>query len=172
MKDYGSIQKSSECADSAPPSTAVGSSGRENQDKQSRLSTLPFISALLVSLYVLLVYFYGYSVQSTNLEEHTLASINDAFIRRQHHHNPEQPLFFDQIIDHNKPVKSGTFPQRFYMNNQYWTGPGHPIFIIFGGEGPLERILYPFISEILAKSFGGLTFNLEHRYFGVSYPHS
>ena len=79
------------------------------------------------------------------------------------YHDPSQPLFFAQIVDHNVGPASGTFPQRYYENQNYWRGPGHPIFVIFGGEGPLERILYPFVSEVMAKRFGAITLNPEHR---------
>ena len=85
-------------------------------------------------------------------------------INNKHHHDPATPLFFDQIVDHNRvSTTSGTFSQRYYENRRYWKGAGHPIFLIFGGEGPLERILYPFISEVLAQEFGAITMNLEHR---------
>ena len=92
---------------------------------------------------------------------HTTKSRNNN--NNNQHHDPDTALFFDQIVDHNIHPSSNTFPQRYYENRQYWKGAGHPIFFIFGGEGPLERILYPFISEVLAQAFGAVTVNLEHR---------
>lgn len=77
---------------------------------------------------------------------------------------PKAKYFAQQIVDHEHPDVPGTFRQRYYENLQYWEGPGNPIFLILGGEGPLERILYPFVSEVLAKRFGAVTFNPEHRY--------
>jgi hypothetical protein len=71
--------------------------------------------------------------------------------------------FAQQLIDHDHPDTSGTFRQRYYENLKHWKGPGYPIFLILGGEGPLERILYPFVSEVLAERFDAATFNPEHR---------
>jgi hypothetical protein len=80
-------------------------------------------------------------------------------------HPIDQAKYFtQQLIDHDHPDTSGTFRQRYYENLNYWKGPGYPIFLILGGEGPLERILYPFVSEVLAERFGAVTFNPEHRY--------
>lgn len=73
-------------------------------------------------------------------------------------------FFTQQIVNHDNPDTSGRFRQRYYENLNYWKGPGHPIFLILGGEGPLEQILYPFVSEVLAERFGAVTFNPEHRY--------
>jgi Serine carboxypeptidase S28 len=79
--------------------------------------------------------------------------------------DPKIPFFFDQqVIDHELgPDASGTWSQRYYENSNYWRGPGHPIFVIFGGEGTLQKILYPFVSRILAERFGAVTLNPEHR---------
>jgi Serine carboxypeptidase S28 len=77
--------------------------------------------------------------------------------------DPSVPLEFAQIVDHNRPRSSGTFAQRYYENMNHWEGPGHPIFLIIGGEGPVEGIVYPFISEILAATFGAYTIEPEHR---------
>ncbi|CAB9527145.1 serine protease [Seminavis robusta] len=106
----------------------------------------------------------------TDNSEAEIGSISRAESHDEYYlHDPSKALFFPQIVDHSKP-SSGTFQQRYYENRNYWRGPGHPIFLIFGGEGPLEGILYPFVSEVLAKRFGAVTLNEEHRYFGVSFP--
>ena len=78
-------------------------------------------------------------------------------------YDPSIPLEFAQIVDHNHPRSSGIFAQRYYENLNHWQGPGHPIFLIIGGEGPIDGIAYPFISEILAANFGAYTVELEHR---------
>lgn len=100
----------------------------------------------------------------TRSAEYTSASSSKSSKKLPALHDPRQELFFTQIVDHNHPKSSGTFQQRYYENLNYFKGPGHPIFVIFGGEGPLEKILYPFISEILASKFGAVTLNPEHRY--------
>jgi len=77
-------------------------------------------------------------------------------------HDPTKELFFSQIIDHDHPKTSGHYRQRYYENRNHFQ-PGHPIFLIFGGESELPKILYPFISEILAAEKGAYTINPEHR---------
>jgi hypothetical protein len=84
-------------------------------------------------------------------------------------HDPTKPMYFEQIVDHNlrktyHPNNNGTFKQKYFENLNYFKGPGYPIFLIFGGEGPQEKILYPFVSEILAAEHGAITINNEHRY--------
>jgi Serine carboxypeptidase S28 len=76
---------------------------------------------------------------------------------------PAVALEFAQIVDHNRPRSSGKFAQKYYENVKHWEGPGHPIFVIIGGEGPVDGIVYPFISEILAATFGAYTIEPEHR---------
>lgn len=177
MKGYGSIQHQVTSGSDDDGSIHLERCHEQLCDTPSRLrqAALPLITVVLGSLIVGITYLAGKSMSSDTLDGKTLAGINFSFAHHQHRfHNTDKPLFFEQMIDHNEPTTttSGTFPQRYYMNNKYWKGPGSPIFIIFGGEGPLERLLYPFISEALAKAFGGLTLNLEHRYFGISFPHS
>ena len=92
----------------------------------------------------------------------------EKYIKMQN--DPLTELYYKQVVDHNHPHKSGTFHQRYYENLHYWEGPGHPLFVILGGEGPLKHILYPYISLAVAKAFGGVTLNPEHRYYGKSFP--
>lgn len=42
-------------------------------------------------------------------------------------------LFFDQLLDHNNP-SAGTFKQRFFFSEGFYTGPGAPIVISNPGE--------------------------------------
>lgn len=41
--------------------------------------------------------------------------------------------WFDQLIDHNNP-SAGTFKQRYFFSDQYWTGNGAPIVLQTAGE--------------------------------------
>lgn len=41
--------------------------------------------------------------------------------------------WFDQLIDHNNP-SAGTFKQRYFFSDQYWTGDGAPIVLQTAGE--------------------------------------
>lgn len=77
--------------------------------------------------------------------------------------------YTDQLIDHSNP-EAGTFSQKYYDQIQYFGGPGYPIFLILGGEDPLESILYPFVSEVLAQKYSAYTMTVEHRFFGDSWP--
>jgi len=79
-----------------------------------------------------------------------------------------QESWFDQQLDHNDPSK-GTFKQRYYVDDVYWTGPGAPVFFEIGGEGPAEAASGGFI-RILAQQFGALMVALEHRFYGKSVP--
>lgn len=86
-------------------------------------------------------------------------------------HNPLRAMYFkDAIVNHNKPNTSGTYLQKYYENLDFFGGPGHPLFVIMGGEDPIDRILYPFVSEHLAKSFYAYTMCIEHRFYGESWP--
>lgn len=63
--------------------------------------------------------------------------------------------------------------QRYYTYGKHFKGPGHPIFLILGGEGgisPETGIFYPFVADHLAKTFGGFVLQPEHRFYGKSQP--
>lgn len=83
----------------------------------------------------------------------------------------DEGLFFDdQLVDHHHKRYSAKYSQRYYEKKDYFGGPGSPIFVIFGGEDPLEGLLYPFVYDHLAKDFQGYTASLEHRFYGESTP--
>eukprot|EP00536_Pseudo-nitzschia_multiseries_P004687 jgi/Psemu1/188547/e_gw1.79.113.1 len=86
---------------------------------------------------------------------------------------PEE--FFDsQKIDHlGISDNDGLWSQRFYRYGKHFRGPGHPIFLILGGEGgipPETGIVYPFVGDHLAKTFGAYVLQPEHRFYGKSQP--
>jgi Serine carboxypeptidase S28 len=96
---------------------------------------------------------------------HNTAAVNDDPAATKEH------FFHHQYINHHvDPKDTGTFVQRFYEKTEFFGGPGYPIFIILGGEDPLEGLLYPFIYNHLAKTYSGYTAALEHRFFGKSMP--
>ena len=89
---------------------------------------------------------------------------------------PEQ-FFHSQKIDHinrtGSRYENQTYTQRYYTYSRHFQGPGHPIFVILGGEGhipPSTGIFYPFIAEDLAKQFGAYVLQPEHRFYGKSQP--
>ena len=91
-------------------------------------------------------------------------------------HDPNDALWYKQVVDHfappggKKKSKSKYWDQRYYIDHRHWKGPGHPIFLVIGGEGTLEGMLYPFINDHLAKKFGAFVIQPEHRFYGKSQP--
>jgi hypothetical protein len=87
--------------------------------------------------------------------------------------SPEnQPLFYkDQLVDHFDENNDETWSNRYYKSKKYFKGAGHPIFMIVGGEGALDTgMLYPFVTEVLAKKFGAAVLEIEHRFYGPYVP--
>jgi len=89
---------------------------------------------------------------------------------------PEE-FFTAQKVDHVAPDGGGgggaLWTQRYYTYKKHFAGPGHPIFVILGGEGgiPPERgISYPFVGDHLAKTYGAFVLQPEHRFYGKSQP--
>jgi Serine carboxypeptidase S28 len=84
--------------------------------------------------------------------------------------NAAEPLFYlDQLVNHHDPATT-TYAQRYFEKKKYFGGPGSPIFVILGGEDELDGLLYPWIHEHLAQTYNAVTFALEHRFFGQSWP--
>lgn len=91
------------------------------------------------------------------------------------HHSAAKPdkehWYEDQIVDHfSDGKKTETWSHRYYESKKHWGGPGSPIFLVLGGEGPAERLFYPFIQDHLAKSFNAYVLQPEHRFYGESQP--
>lgn len=78
----------------------------------------------------------------------------------------------DQLIDHFETDRSekNKWSQKYFINDDYFRGPGHPIFMIMGGEDEANCLFYPFITHTLARIFGGMTLEAEHRFYGASQP--
>ena len=62
--------------------------------------------------------------------------------------------------------------QRYFMNDIHWGGPGAPIFLYIGGEGPesCNHLTESMFVYTLAKQHNALLISLEHRFYGESYP--
>jgi hypothetical protein len=91
---------------------------------------------------------------------------------------PEQ-FFTEQLVDHlaqderRRHDPNQYYSQRYYSYDKHFAGPGHPIFLILGGEGavpPETGIFYPFVAETLAERFGAYVLEPEHRFYGKSQP--
>lgn len=92
-------------------------------------------------------------------------------INEKDFHDEDQELFYDeQLVNHFNGDKS-TWSNRYYKSTNYFKGPGHPIFMIVGGEGALDSgMLYPFITQHLAPHFGAAVIEIEHRFYGPYQP--
>ena len=85
-------------------------------------------------------------------------------------HDPNEALFWeDQLVNHFSNDTS-TWSNRYYKSTKYYKGAGSPIFLVVGGEGALEKMLYPFITEHLAPRFGAAVIQIEHRFYGPYQP--
>ena len=83
--------------------------------------------------------------------------------------------FHDQLVDHFADssiveTSQNKWTQKYFINDDYYRGPGHPIFFIMGGEDQADCLFYPFVTHNLARMFGGLTLEAEHRFYGQSQP--
>ena len=63
---------------------------------------------------------------------------------------PKAKWFHDQIVDHFAE-HSGTWSNRYYEIDDHWGGPGHPIFLMNGGEDTLDGVFFPWIYDHLGK---------------------
>lgn len=55
---------------------------------------------------------------------------------------------------------------------EFWAGPGAPVFVFIGGEGEesCSRLTERMYLWDLAKENNALLMNVEHRFYGESYP--
>lgn len=87
--------------------------------------------------------------------------------------NVEQYWFNEAVVDNFGAVETAVnWSQRYWLNKQFYSGPGSPIFVFIGGEGQescgrLTNRMYLFE---LAKQHNALLVDVEHRYYGESYP--
>lgn len=88
-----------------------------------------------------------------------------------------QEYYFNKaIIDNFAPIQDQKYwegtGQRYWLNKQFWGGIGFPIFVFIGGEGEesCSRLTNRMYAYNLAQSNQGLLVNLEHRFYGESYP--
>nr|XP_008540914.1 PREDICTED: thymus-specific serine protease [Equus przewalskii] len=79
--------------------------------------------------------------------------------------------WLEQPLDPFNASDRRSFLQRYWVNDQHWTGQDGPVFLHLGGEGSLGpgSVLrgHP---ATLAPSWGALVIGLEHRFYGLSIP--
>jgi len=84
--------------------------------------------------------------------------------------------FCGQSQDHFDDANAVTWCQRYFVDTQYWAGPGSPVFLCVGGEGPafqddvLSTSVHCSDMTTLAPKVGAMMFAVEHRYYGSSFP--
>lgn len=77
--------------------------------------------------------------------------------------------YTDQFVDHFSE-DTETWPNRYYVGEEHWKGPGYPLIVIMGGEGEIDEVLYPYVMDVLAPKFGAYVLQTEHRFYGTSIP--
>ncbi|KAK8788222.1 hypothetical protein V5799_022004 [Amblyomma americanum] len=82
-----------------------------------------------------------------------------------------QELWFTQPRCHFNPAGKDTWKQRYFVSDEFYR-PGGPVFLLFGGEGAASAkwLTAPTHIMLLAKKYGALVFQLEHRFYGLSRP--
>ena len=82
---------------------------------------------------------------------------------------PPAEQWFDQKLDHigNAP---GTWKQRYFVNDSYWSSANGPVFLMLGGEGPANPAWIYADTDIMknARKYKALVVSLEHRWVGVA----
>ena len=73
-------------------------------------------------------------------------------------------------MDHFDAENDSTWTQRYYTSEKHFAGPGHPIFMVIGGEGEALGLFYPYIQDRLAKYFKAYVLQPELRFYGKSQP--
>mmetsp|Transcript_14266 Transcript_14266/g.45717 ORF Transcript_14266/g.45717 Transcript_14266/m.45717 type:complete len:510 (+) Transcript_14266:13-1542(+) len=77
-----------------------------------------------------------------------------------------------QALDHfafNGERSAELWSQRYYEDTTLWGGPGHPVFLSLGGEGPVGGPPSGLQRELAATHRAALI-SLEHRFYGESRP--
>lgn len=81
---------------------------------------------------------------------------------------------FEQFIDHDNP-SFGTFKQRYWVNTEFWKGPGSTVILFNPGEVPAIGTNGDFtfyltnlaLTGQYAEAVGGAVIVVEHRYWQV-----
>jgi Serine carboxypeptidase S28 len=132
------------------------------------------VTALLLLLVVVTIMV----IISPTFDDHGVKSNEGSYesrFQRMENHDENSALFYDeQIIDHFSEDGVGLksyWKHRYYVSTRYFGGPGSPIFLVIGGEGALDHgMLYPFVTDVLAKRFNAAVVQPEHRFYGAYQP--
>lgn len=150
MSSYGAIEKSSGDREIQSPS------GKAND-----LLSRPWIRVALAAGLILAITLFLIPSSSSSSPRNVKVAISKNI------HDEDEELFYDdQLVNHFSDDNS-TWSNRYYKSVNYFEGPGHPIFLVVGGEGALDSgMLYPFVTHHLAPRFGAAVVQIEHRFYG------
>ncbi|ETV93012.1 hypothetical protein, variant 1 [Aphanomyces invadans] len=86
---------------------------------------------------------------------------------------PLKPHVFTKAVVNHYAKKPKYWRQRYYVNEEHWGGPGFPVFLMIGGEAPIQPSDVShemFYMNTLAIQHKALLLSVEHRYYGESNP--
>ncbi len=90
--------------------------------------------------------------------------------------NVKQYWFKEAVVNNFAPVEDQKLwagnGQRYWINKDLWGGVDFPIFVFIGGEGEesCSRLTDYLYMYNLAQEHKGLLVDIEHRFYGESYP--
>jgi hypothetical protein len=152
-------------------SIAIDDSPQENVGvPHERARSLLSLSMLCGTAALLLTMFVAYNgkFQDSYLTTSQLLESHGDSIDEEH---PDTTHWYKhQLVDHFDDSNKKTWNHRYYQSKKHFGGPGSPIFLVVGGEGPMTKLLYPFIHDHLAKTFSAYVLQPEHRFYGESNP--
>ncbi|KAJ1444099.1 peptidase S28 [Ochromonadaceae sp. CCMP2298] len=88
----------------------------------------------------------------------------------------DQYWFKEAVVDNFAPVQEQQLwageGQRYWVNRKFWAGTGAPILVYIGGEGEesCSRLTDHMYAYQLAEQHKALLVDVEHRFYGQSYP--
>ena len=162
--NYGSLPQSNNSNDVAPKSVTF------LEKRSHRSIVLSILAVLLLATTTLLL------VKKKDLSAGSSAGVrvparsNTLLTDLELQPVTKSKHYSSQRVDHFDLSDSRTWSHPYFVSGDYFKGPGSPIFVIIGGEGPINRILYPFVSKKLAYEFGAYVLQTEHRFYGASQP--
>jgi len=166
--NYGAIDF--DLGSTATPSKKSTKNGRKGKKEDTSFSSAVYHPWLRVVAFVSLIILIGFTLcgKSTHSNSYQFnrymsdsskaaAQLNTDENEEFELHDENEACFYDeQLVDHfSDDDASSTWSNRYYKSTNYFRGPGHPIFLVVGGEGALDNgMLYPFVTQHLAPRFG------------------
>ena len=132
MSGYGAINVS-QADGSEPTQIENGSSHRQtNKFSIKELLSRPWARAVAAFALILLVVVSSRKSGPAPVDDN--AEVNDTDTDTT---TTPELFYHSQLVNHFDGSKD-TWANRYYSTTKYFEGPGHPIFLIIGGEGSLD----------------------------------